>query len=103
MEMQSSETETFDSDKSFDSEKAGIAAGRVLVFLKIERTEESLETILRLFSDAGELLHEVSAKPSLDESHYFVRLTVDDSAALPSIREKLQDLPFCRQIECESL
>jgi acetolactate synthase regulatory subunit len=97
MEMQSSAAETFETHSQPSSN------GRILMFLKIERTEGSLETILRLFSEAGELLHEISAKPSLDESLYFVRLTVDDSDALPSIRTKLHDLPFCRQIECENL
>lgn len=51
------------------------------VFTKINKDIASLEGIFSILKNAEVEVIDLSAKPSLDQNHYFVRLTLDSDTA----------------------
>lgn len=69
------------------------------LFIKMQRDEESLERLLGTIRDKGCELVEMSAKRSLDNSYFFVHMSISGNGASEKIEHDLAALKDVSQIE----
>lgn len=69
------------------------------LFIKMERVEHSLENVLERVRECGGTISELSARTSLDDSFFFVRLSLNGSGSPEHIRDELARLGSIRQVD----
>lgn len=72
-----------------------------LLFVKMKRADGALERLLRTVRDRGLEIVEMSARRSLDNSFYFVRISVQGSSSSELLREDIAALNEIRQVEID--
>ena len=73
----------------------------MLFFMKVNRSDNSLEHVLEKIRTFGAQVEEFTARCSLDNTFFFVRLTIQASGSPELLRSELSSLQDIRDIEVE--
>lgn len=73
-----------------------------MVYIKMKREGDSLERVLGTIRERGCEVVEMTARCSLDESCYFVRMSLEGNGSTDILRDRLSAVDEVRQVEIES-
>lgn len=74
-----------------------------LLFVKMERSEGSIERLLKSVHDRGLEIVEMSARRSLDNSFYFVRMSLQGMGSPEMLRNDIAALSTICQVEIDGV